>query len=63
MAREPSGPLRVAVIGAGVIGLSVAVHLTEKLGSQVAVTVIADKYVEVKAIGGYREAVCCANLF
>ncbi len=44
MAREAdSRPCRIAVVGAGVIGLSVAVHLTERLGRQVDVTVIAEK--------------------
>lgn len=35
---------RVAVVGAGVIGLSVAMHLTETLGEQLEVTVIAEKF-------------------
>ena len=35
---------KIAVIGAGVIGLSVAYRLTEKFGDSVSVTVIADKF-------------------
>ena len=39
------GCLRVAVVGAGVVGLSTAYHLIEKFGSAgVSVTVIADKF-------------------
>ena len=35
---------QVAVVGAGVVGLSTAYHLVEKFGSAVSVTVIADKF-------------------
>ena len=35
---------QVAVVGAGVVGLSTAYHLVEKFGSGVSVTVIADKF-------------------
>ena len=37
-------PSRVVVVGAGVVGLSTAVHLCEKLGGQVEVTVMADRF-------------------
>lgn len=36
--------LRVGVVGAGVIGLSAALHITEKFPDMVQVDVIADKY-------------------
>ena len=35
---------RVIVVGAGVIGMSVAVHLTERFGEGLSVTVVADKF-------------------
>ena len=35
---------RVVVVGAGVIGMSAAVHLTERFGSQLDVTVVADQF-------------------
>jgi glycine/D-amino acid oxidase-like deaminating enzyme len=37
-------PTTVAVVGAGVIGLSVATHLLEKFGQELSLTVIADKF-------------------
>ena len=37
-------PVHVAVVGAGVIGLSVATHLLEKFSNDIVVTVIADKF-------------------
>ena len=43
MSSSGSGQCRVVVIGAGVIGLSVATHLTDRLGEKVDVTVFADK--------------------
>ena len=35
---------KVAVVGAGIMGLSVAYHLIDKFGDKVSVTVIADKF-------------------
>ena len=35
---------RVVIVGAGVIGLSVGVHLTDRLRNQVDVTIVADKF-------------------
>lgn len=35
---------RVVVVGAGVVGLSTAVHLSERLRDEVQVTVVADKF-------------------
>lgn len=37
-------PVKLAVVGAGVIGLSSAYHLVEKFGDEVSVTVIAEKF-------------------
>ena len=39
-----SRKLKVAVVGAGVIGLSAALHLTERFPSLLDVTVIADRF-------------------
>ena len=39
----PSKP-RIAVVGAGVMGLSVGLCLIEKYGSQLELTIIADKF-------------------
>ena len=36
--------LNVAVVGAGVIGLSVALHLTERFPGLLDVTIIADRF-------------------
>ena len=36
--------MKVAIVGAGVIGLSCAYHLTCKLGDRVSITVIADRF-------------------
>ncbi len=36
--------LRIAVVGAGVIGLSSALHITKKFPDMVQVDVIADKF-------------------
>ena len=35
---------RVVVVGAGVIGLSTAVHLSERFGDSLEVTVVAEKF-------------------
>ena len=43
--------INIAVIGAGVVGLSTAVNLQNRLGNECHVTVIADKFFEEKSYG------------
>ena len=35
---------RVVIVGAGVIGLSTAVHLSEKFGDRLHITIVSDKF-------------------
>ena len=43
-ASSQESKLKVAVVGAGVIGLSAALHLTERFPGLLDVTVIADRF-------------------
>lgn len=43
---EMSDTVKIAVIGAGVVGLSVAYQLTQQYGSRVDVTVVAETFIQ-----------------